>query len=176
MRSKSAGEEEASLLPAPKTRLFEIETWAKINAWRSGAMMRPIYVAVLLRCSEETLQTLRRKGTGPAYLKLGVKMRAGAEEAGDNQHIVYEKQDVVDWFRANRLDLDWPELYHEDKVKAIKRFETAADLARLLPFWIGDDQRVAGLVEDSPIEEFFERAAAEWGIKWLPAAEAGFCG
>lgn len=159
-------------LPRPSAPLVQAEAWERINAWHGGVFLKPPYVAVLLQCSEETLQTLRRKGTGPAYLKLGVKMSGDAKEAGPRQHIVYQKQDVVDWFKANGRSLDRTEEYHDKGVRAIKRFESAADLARALPFWIEAGGQVAGLVEQSSLEEFFERAAADWEIRWLPAAEA----
>ncbi|SEA43660.1 hypothetical protein SAMN05421875_1137 [Acidovorax soli] len=125
--------------------------------------------AVLLQCSLRTLQTLRENGNGPDYFKLGVRMSCADSPRQDGQTVLYRKQDVVDWFKENKLDLRYPDLYHQ--ASALKRFDAGQWMLDDIAYWVDPEGCIGGPVEESSLAELAERIES-WDVDWLPPVEA----
>lgn len=120
--------------------------------------------AIFLRVSKSSLEKMRRPNypvQGPTYSQGG---RKGAR--GDNQKILYKKSDLKDWLESNKVSS-----IHEAAVRKGQMFATIHDVVSPQAFWMNPRGNLAGLVEKTAVDAFFERLG-DWEIVWLPAMEA----
>lgn len=117
--------------------------------------------AIFLRSSVSALESMRAKGTGPAYIQGG-----GRGASGSNQKCLYEKADLLAWMRSNKVTSTV-----EAAVRKGQLFATLADLARGEAFWIDHHGQVAGMVEATPVHTVIERLGL-YDIEWLPLSDA----
>lgn len=149
--------------------LSNVQAWERLNAWPELAMLDIEKTAVLLQCSLRTLQTLRENGNGPDYFKLGLRMSGADSKRQDGQAVLYRKRDVVDWFKKNKLDLRYPDAYHQ--ATAIKRWATGQWMLEEVAYWVDPQGFICGPVEESTLGAMAERIEA-WDIRWLQPVEA----
>ena len=120
--------------------------------------------AIFLRVSKSALDKMRRPGAtnpGPVYSQGGV---TGA--AGSNQKVVYIKSDLKAWLFANRCS---------DTLEAAKRkgqmFVTSLGLREPEAFWFDDGGRIAGVVEETTVDVFFDNLG-KWQVEWISLIDA----
>jgi hypothetical protein len=117
--------------------------------------------AIFLRSSVSALESMRAKGSGPAYIQGG-----GRGAAGSNQKCLYEKADLLAWMRANKVSSTV-----EAAVRKGQLFSSIADLAHVEAFWIDAHGRIVGMVEEAPVGIVIERLGL-YEIQWFPVADA----
>ena len=118
-----------------------------------------------MRMSDSTLSRLRTSGQGPDYFQSGMKMSGKEAPLGTNQHILYFKEDIEAYWRANMVT--------SKTIVAVKKgqaFATVFDLVEEAAFYVDARGDVAGLVEDTPFDVFCDRLG-EWEIVWMPVVE-----
>jgi hypothetical protein len=117
--------------------------------------------AIFLRSSVSALESMRAKGTGPAYIQGG-----GRGATGSNQKCLYEKADLLAWMRSNKVASTV-----EAAVRKGQLFATLADLACAEAFWTDHHGHVMGMVEMASVATVIERLGL-YDIEWLPVSDA----
>lgn len=141
--------------------LAQLDVLARLHALPDSAALTTSEAAIFLRSSVSALESMRAKGTGPAYIQGG-----GRGTVGSNQKCLYEKTDLLAWMRANKVFSTV-----EAAVRKGQLFTTVFDLARLEAFWLDVDGQVVGMVEQTPVATVIERLG-QYEIAWLPVADA----
>lgn len=142
-------------------RLADLEVLARLHALPDAVALTTSEAAIFLRSSMSALESMRAKGTGPAYIQGG-----GRGAAGSNQKCLYEKADLLAWMRANKVSSTV-----EAAVRKGQLFSSIADLARLEAFWVDAYGQIVGMVEEAPVQTVVERLG-QYEIEWLPVADA----
>jgi len=70
----------------------------RLHSLPNSAALTTVEAAIFLRSSVSKLERLRAVGSGPTYVQGGVN---GAR--GTNQPCLYEKSDLLDWLRAQKV-------------------------------------------------------------------------
>ena len=141
--------------------LAQLDVLARLHALPDSAALTTSEAAIFLRSSVSALESMRAKGTGPAYIQSG-----GRGAVGSNQKCLYEKTDLLAWMRANKVASTV-----EAAVRKGQLFATVFDLAHLEAFWLDVDGQVVGMVEQAPVATVIERLG-QYEIAWLPVADA----
>jgi len=143
------------------TILANLDILERLHRLPDDVALTTSEAAIFLRSSVSALESMRAKGTGPAYIQGG-----GRGAVGSNQKCLYEKADLLAWMRANKVSSTV-----EAAVRKGQLFATIFDLARLEAFWLDVDGQVVGMVEQAPVATVIERLG-QYEIAWLPVADA----
>ncbi|CAH0228633.1 hypothetical protein SRABI118_02409 [Massilia sp. Bi118] len=143
------------------TRLADLDALARLHALPDAVALTTSEAAIFLRSSVSALESMRAKGTGPAYIQGG-----GRGSVGSNQKCLYEKADLLAWMRANKVSSTV-----EAAVRKGQLFMSVADLAREEAFWVDAHGQVVGMVEAALVGTVVERLGM-YEIAWLPVADA----
>ena len=141
------------------------DPWERINLWPANKPLKSSEAAIFMRMSESTLSRLRTSGQGPDYFQGGMKMSGKEAPLGTNQHILYFKEDIEAYWRANMVK--------SKTMAAVKKgqaFATIFDLVEEAAFYVDERGDIDGMVEDAPVDVFLDRLGA-WEIVWMPAIE-----
>lgn len=147
--------------------LGQVDPWDRINAWPDHKPLKSSEAAIFCRVSASTMQRHRKFGTGPDYFQAGVKHLGteATEPMGPNQHILYFKEDIKVWWKANKVNS-----MIAAAAKKGQTFVSILDLAEDQAFYVDKDGNVESLVEDNTFGTFIGRLG-EWEIVWMPALE-----
>ena len=145
-------------------RIADLEALDLISRLPDDTPLTVSEAAVFIRVSKSSLDKMRRPDAvnpGPVY------SQGGAEGAsGTNQKVVYFKSDLKAWLLGNRSS---------NTLEAAKRrgqmFATSADMVEPEAFWRNANDEIAGLVEETSADLFFERLG-NWKIEWLALLNA----
>jgi hypothetical protein len=143
------------------TTLATLDVLERLHRLPDQVALTTSEAAIFLRSSVSALESMRAKGSGPAYIQGG-----GRGAAGSNQKCLYEKADLLAWMRANKVSSTV-----EAAVRKGQLFSSIADLARVEAFWVDVHGRIVGMVEEAPVGTVIERLG-QYEIRWLPVAEA----
>ncbi len=141
------------------------DPWERISRLPTNKPLRTSEAAIFMRMSESTLSRLRTSGQGPDYFQGGMKMSGKEAPLGTNQHILYFKEDIEAYWRANMVK--------SKTMAAVKKgqaFSTVFDLTEEAAFYVDARGDIDGMVEDTPFDVFCDRLG-EWEIVWMPAIE-----
>jgi len=117
--------------------------------------------AVFLRSSVSALESMRANGTGPTYSQGGAKGVAGV-----NQKCLYEKADLLEWLRSNKVVSTMAAAVRKGQL-----FTTLFDVVQTEAFWIDPEGHVVGMVEQAPVSVVLSRLGIV-DIAWIPAVDA----
>lgn len=143
------------------TTLASLDILERLHRLPDAVALTTSEAAVFLRSSVSALESMRAKGTGPAYIQGG-----GKGASGSNQKCLYEKADLLTWQRANKVSSTV-----EAAVRKGQFFTSIHDLAALEPFWVDERGQIVGMVEAEPVGTVLARLGL-FEIEWLPAMEA----
>lgn len=143
------------------TTLANLDILERLHRLPDQVALTTSEAAIFLRSSVSALESMRSKGTGPAYIQGG-----GHGAAGSNQKCLYEKADLLAWMRANKVSSTV-----EAAVRKGQLFSSIADLARVEAFWVDVHDQIVGMIEEAPVGTVIERLG-QYEIRWLPVAEA----
>lgn len=141
--------------------LSHLDVLARLHSLPDAVALTTSEAAVFLRSSVSALESMRSKGIGPAYIQGG-----GRGAVGSNQKCLYEKGDLLDWMRANKVSSTV-----EAAVRKGQLFMSVADIAREEAFWLDGQGQVVGMVEATLVDTVIERLGA-YEIAWLPVVDA----
>lgn len=102
------------------TTLANLDVLERLHRLPDEVALTTSEAAIFLRSSVSALESMRAKGTGPAYIQGG-----GRGAVGSNQKCLYEKADLLAWMRANKVSSTV-----EAAVRKGQLFMSVADLAR----------------------------------------------
>jgi hypothetical protein len=142
------------------TTLANLDVLERLHRLPDEAALTTSEAAIFLRSSVSALESMRAKGSGPAYIQGG-----GRGAAGSNQKCLYEKADLLSWMRANKVSSTV-----EAAVRKGQLFASIADLARVEAFWIDAHGQILGMVEEAPVATVIERLG-RYDIEWLPVVD-----
>jgi hypothetical protein len=142
-------------------RMSALEAWKCIDALPPDFPLTTDEAALFLRRSISTMERMRRERSGPVYVQAG-----GADSKGTNQKVVYYKQALEEWNKANTVSNSM-----QAAIRKGQAFATIFDLADGLPFYIDPDGAVESMAEDNPIDLVVERLGG-WNLMWLTPVEA----
>lgn len=143
------------------TTLANLDILARLHSLPDAVALTTSEAAIFLRSSVSALESMRAKGTGPAYIQGG-----GRGAAGSNQKCLYEKADLLAWMRANKVSSTV-----EAAVRKGQLFSSIANLGRVEAFWIDAHGQIVGMVEEAVVQTVIERLG-QYEIEWLPVADA----
>lgn len=143
------------------TTLANLDVLERLHRLPDEVALTTSEAATFLRSSVSALESMRAKGTGPAYIQGG-----GRGAAGSNQKCLYEKADLLAWMRANKVSSTV-----EAAVRKGQLFMSVADLVREEAFWIDAHGQIIGMVEAAPVGTVIERLGM-YDIAWLPVTDA----
>lgn len=138
-----------------------LDILARLHQLPDAAALTTSEAAVFLRASVSSLEAMRAKGTGPAYVQGG-----GLGASGSNQKCLYEKGDLLEWLRSQKV---------RSTVEAAMRkgqlFQSLFDLEKAEAFWVRDSGDILGMVEQAPVATVLGRLGV-FDVEWLPVTEA----
>lgn len=143
------------------TALASLDVLERLHRLPDAVALTTSEAAVFLRSSVSALESMRAKGTGPAYIQGG-----GKGATGSNQKCLYEKADLLAWQRANKVSSTV-----EAAVRKGQLFTSTHDLVALEPFWVDERGQIIGMVEAEPVDTALARLGL-FEIEWRPALEA----
>ena len=138
-----------------------LDVLARLHQLPDAVALTTSEAAVFLRSSVSALESMRAKGTGPAYIQGG-----GKGASGSNQKCLYEKADLLAWQRANKVSSTV-----EAAVRKGQLFTSIHDLAKLEPFWVDERGQIVGMVEAESLGAVLTRLGL-FEIEWLPVMDA----
>jgi len=138
-----------------------LDVLARLHQLPDAVALTTSEAAVFLRSSVSVLESMRAKGTGPAYIQGG-----GKGASGSNQKCLYEKADLLAWQRANKVSSTV-----EAAVRKGQLFTSIYHLAALEPFWVDERGQIVGMVEAESLGAVLTRLGL-FEIEWLPVMDA----
>lgn len=143
-------------------RMKAVEALEVLHKLPDSILLTTPEAAIFLQVSDTTVERWRKEGSGPRYFQGG-----GAAARGVNQHVRYQKADLIQWIEANKVGST-----AEAAIRKGQAFKTISDLAATLPFYIDDLGLVESMVDECLVNTFVERLGS-WAIQWLTPMEAG---
>lgn len=152
----------------------ELEILELLHRLPDDAALLTEEAAVFIRLSPRTLERWRSPVSGvqgPRYQQSGGMVAKEKNEAnrvkGANQKITYLIRDLKAWQESITVS---------DNIEAAVRkgqcfMTTLADIVEERAFWRTHDGMIAGLVDETSVDIFFERLGL-WEIEWMPVTDA----
>jgi hypothetical protein len=148
-------------MTADNAMLATLDVLERLHRLPDTVALTTAETAVFLRSSVSALEAMRRDGSGPTYIQGGSRGTTGA-----NQKCLYQKRDLLAWQDSQKVI---------SSVQAAMRkgqlFVSLQDLAREEAFWMDEKDRVAGLVELTPMAVVIERLGI-LEVVWMPVIDA----
>lgn len=145
-------------------KIAELEALEIIARLPDDVPLTTAEAAVYSRRSKRDFERMRSpnsKTKGPRYIQGG-----GMDSVGSNQRVTYLKGDLKVWLESLKV---------EDSIAAAVRrgrlFISLPSLIEPAPFWRNPAGKIAGLVEDTEVDESLERLGV-WEIEWISPMEA----
>ncbi len=153
-----------------KTVFSDFEVLAALHMLPDGASLTTDEAAIFLRKSRSSMERMRRGGEGPDYVQGGEK---GAK--GVNQKCVYIKSSIMDWQKSNTVNNSMAAASRRGQayipyVNPTPR-RSPFDLITKRAFYIDAKRKLAGCVDETPIQTVIERLGG-WDYVWLSPIHA----
>ena len=145
-------------------KIADLEALEIIARLPDDVPLKPAEAAVFVRRSKRDLERMRSpnsKTRGPDYIQGG-----GEESVGSNQRVTYMKGDLKVWLESLKVKDST-----EAAVRRGRLFISLPSLIEPAPFWRNPAGQIAGLVEDTEIDDCIERLGV-WEIEWISPMEA----
>jgi len=142
------------------TTLASLNILERLHRHPDAVALTTSEAAVFLRSSVSALESMRVKGTGPAYIQGG-----GKGVRSSNPKCLFEKADLLTWQRANKVSSTV-----EAAVRKGQLFASIYDVVRPEPSWKDERGQVVGILKQT-IATVLARLGL-YEIEWIPVTDA----
>lgn len=143
-------------------KLRRVDVLSLLSMLPDDALLTTSEAAVFLRRSVSKMERMRVDGNGPDY----VQDSPAPGSKATNLAVLYEKSALRVWVKGQTASSAM-----EHAALQGRTFATLLDVVDEMAFYVDDQGRVEGAVEDFPVLEVVEGLGMRQ-IVWMPAAEA----